>query len=141
MAGEAFRDQGQLETSMSHFKACEEVVSTLDDRILAGLRDLLAGLDMLVEEGIADPERVAIAGGSFGGYSTLAGLTMFPELYACGADIVGPSNLITLLETHELTPYFMSIDKAKFRRVVVPGDQLTIDVQILLREPFAQQFS
>jgi UDP-3-O-[3-hydroxymyristoyl] N-acetylglucosamine deacetylase/3-hydroxyacyl-[acyl-carrier-protein] dehydratase len=43
--------------------------------------------------------------------------------------------LITLLETHDLTPYFMSIDKAKFRRVVVPGDQLTIEVQITNLRP------
>ena len=39
-------------------------------------------------------------GGSFGGYSTLAGLTLFPELFTCGADLVGPSNLITLLEAY-----------------------------------------
>ena len=43
--------------------------------------------------------------------------------------------LITLLETTELTPYFMAIDKAKFRRLVVPGDQLTIDVQITNLRP------
>ena len=51
------------------------------------------------ERGIADPQRTGIMGGSFGGYSVLAGLTSFPELYACGVDIVGPSNLTTLLES------------------------------------------
>lgn len=48
---------------------------------------------------ITDPVRVAVLGGSFGGYSTLAGLTLHPDLYACGVDLVGPSNLITLLES------------------------------------------
>ena len=58
--------------------------------------DISDGVNHLVEKGIADPERVCIMGGSYGGYATLAGLTFTPELYACGVDIVGPSNLITL---------------------------------------------
>ncbi len=57
-----------------------------------------------VEQRIADPARVAILGGSFGGYSVLAGLTFTPELFACGVDLVGPSNLITLLES--VPPYW-----------------------------------
>ena len=52
-----------------------------------------------IRQGWADPKRIAIAGASYGGYATLAGLTFTPELFACGVDIVGPSNLITLLET------------------------------------------
>ncbi len=52
-----------------------------------------------VEQRIADPARVAVLGGSFGGYSVLAGLTFTPESFACGVDLVGPSNLITLLES------------------------------------------
>ncbi len=52
-----------------------------------------------IRQGIADPEQVAIMGGSFGGYSTLAGLAFYPDTYACGVDIVGPSNLITLLKS------------------------------------------
>ncbi len=52
-----------------------------------------------IEQKIADPLRVAVAGGSFGGYSTLAGLTFTPELFACGVDMFGPVNLITLLES------------------------------------------
>ncbi len=66
--------------------------------------DLTDAVRWLVEQGIADPERVAIMGGSYGGYATLAGMTFTPELYRCGVDIVGPSNLFTLLES--LPPYW-----------------------------------
>jgi dipeptidyl aminopeptidase/acylaminoacyl peptidase len=61
--------------------------------------DLIDAVDWAIAEGIADPQRVAIMGGSYGGYSTLAGLTFTPTKFACGVDIVGPSNLVTLLET------------------------------------------
>jgi dipeptidyl aminopeptidase/acylaminoacyl peptidase len=66
--------------------------------------DLIDAVGWAIEQGIADPERVAIAGGSYGGYATLAGLTFTPEIFACGVDIVGPSNLVTLLET--MPPYW-----------------------------------
>jgi dipeptidyl aminopeptidase/acylaminoacyl peptidase len=52
-----------------------------------------------ISQGIADPQKVGVMGGSFGGYSTLAGLTLYPEVFACGVDVCGPVNLITLLET------------------------------------------
>ncbi|MGK2858073.1 MAG: S9 family peptidase, partial [Thermoanaerobaculia bacterium] len=61
--------------------------------------DITDGVRWLVEQGIADPKRVGIMGGSYGGYATLAGLTFTPDLYAAGVDIVGPSNLITLLNS------------------------------------------
>ena len=66
--------------------------------------DLLDAVDWAVEQGIADPKRVAIMGGSYGGYATLVGLTMTPEVFACGVDIVGPSNIVTLLNT--IPPYW-----------------------------------
>lgn len=61
--------------------------------------DITWGVKYLVEKGIADKNKVAIMGGSYGGYATLAGLAFTPDLYACGVDIVGPSNLFTLLES------------------------------------------
>lgn len=61
--------------------------------------DITDGVNWLIKEGIADPNRVAIYGGSYGGYATLAGLTFTPDLYACGVDVAGPSNLFTLLES------------------------------------------
>ena len=66
--------------------------------------DLTDAVKWAVKQGIADPKRVAIMGGSYGGYATLAGLTFTPELYACGVDIVGPSNLKTLLAA--IPPYW-----------------------------------
>lgn len=61
--------------------------------------DITWGVKHLVETGVADKNKVAIMGGSYGGYATLAGLAFTPDLYACGVDIVGPSNLFTLLES------------------------------------------
>lgn len=61
--------------------------------------DITWGVKYLIDEGIADKERIAIMGGSYGGYATLAGLAFTPELYAGGVDIVGPSNILTLLES------------------------------------------
>jgi dipeptidyl aminopeptidase/acylaminoacyl peptidase len=66
--------------------------------------DITDGVRHLIQEGIADPKRVAIYGGSYGGYATLAGLTLTPELYACGIDYVGVSNLFTFLKT--IPPYW-----------------------------------
>jgi dipeptidyl aminopeptidase/acylaminoacyl peptidase len=66
--------------------------------------DLMDAANWSIEQGIADPGKIAIMGGSYGGYATLAGLAFTPETFACGVDIVGPSNLITLLET--IPPYW-----------------------------------
>lgn len=72
--------------------------------------DLLDGKEWLVRQGYADPEKVAIYGGSYGGYATLVGLTFTPDEFCCGVDVVGPSNIITLLKT--FPPYWMPL-KAK----------------------------
>lgn len=69
--------------------------------------DITWGVKYLVEKGIADPKRIGIMGGSYGGYATLAGVTFTPDLYAAAVDIVGPSNLITLLES--IPPYWEAI--------------------------------
>ena len=61
--------------------------------------DLSDGVAWLVQQGIADPKRVAIAGTSYGGYATLAGLSFTPGLYAAGVDVVGPSSILTLLRS------------------------------------------
>ncbi len=66
--------------------------------------DVSDGVKYLVAQGIADPKRVCIYGGSYGGYATLAGLAFSPELYACGVDYVGVSNLFTFLKT--IPPYW-----------------------------------
>jgi dipeptidyl aminopeptidase/acylaminoacyl peptidase len=66
--------------------------------------DLSDGVRWLVDQGIADRDRVCIMGGSYGGYATLAGLAFTPDLYHCGVSIVGPSNLITLIQS--VPPYW-----------------------------------
>ena len=68
--------------------------------------DITWGVKYLTAQGIADPKRVGIMGGSYGGYATLAGVAFTPELYAAAVDIVGPSNLITLLDS--IPPYWES---------------------------------
>jgi dipeptidyl aminopeptidase/acylaminoacyl peptidase len=80
-----------------------------------------------IEKGIADPRRVAVMGGSFGGYSTLAGLVFTPELYVCGVDLFGPSNLITLLES--IPPYWKPMLELFTTRV---GDHRTEEGRALL---------
>ena len=66
--------------------------------------DLIDAVNWAEAEGIADPDRVAIMGGSYGGYATLVGLTFTPDTFACGVDIVGPSSLVTLLNS--IPPYW-----------------------------------
>jgi dipeptidyl aminopeptidase/acylaminoacyl peptidase len=63
------------------------------------LDDLVDAVNWAVEQGIADPSRLAIFGGSYGGYAVLAALAFRPDVFACGVDIVGPSNIITLLNS------------------------------------------
>ena len=77
--------------------------------------DLIDSVNWLVEQGISDPQKIAIMGGSYGGYATLAGLTFTPEIFAAGVDIVGPSNLITLIET--IPPYWEPIKAMLYHRV------------------------
>jgi dipeptidyl aminopeptidase/acylaminoacyl peptidase len=66
--------------------------------------DLIDAVDWAIKQGIADPKKVAIMGGSYGGYSALAGVTFTPEKFACSVDIVGPSNLKTLIAS--IPPYW-----------------------------------
>lgn len=66
--------------------------------------DITWGVKYLIKQGIADADRVSIMGGSYGGYATLAGLAFTPDVYCCGVDIVGPSNIFTLLDS--IPPYW-----------------------------------
>lgn len=77
--------------------------------------DITDGVNWLIKEGIADKNRVAIYGGSYGGYATLAGLAFTPDLYRCGIDYVGVSNIFTLMET--VPPYWMPM-REKFYEMI-----------------------
>lgn len=81
--------------------------------------DITWGVRHLVEQGIADPKRVAIAGGSYGGYAALAGVAFTPDLYAAAVAIVPPSNLITLLES--IPPYWEPVRRMFYERMGDPG--------------------
>jgi dipeptidyl aminopeptidase/acylaminoacyl peptidase len=91
--------------------------------------DLIDAVQWAVAEGITLADKVAIMGGSYGGYATLAGLTMTPTTFACGVDIVGPSNLNTLLGS--IPPYWESFKRVFASRV---GDPDTEEGRALLTE-------
>ena len=91
--------------------------------------DLIDSVNWAVDQGIADETRVAIMGGSYGGYATLVGLTFTPEFFACGVDIVGPSNLVTLLES--IPPYWAAVAEMFRNRV---GDISTDEGRAALTE-------
>ena len=83
--------------------------------------DLADAVRWAVEEGIADPERVAIYGGSYGGYAALSGAAFTPELFRCAVDIVGPSNLVTLIES--IPPYWETLRSTFTERVGNPATE------------------
>ncbi len=91
--------------------------------------DITDAVAWLIEQGISDPQKIGIAGGSYGGYATLAGLAFTPELFAAGFDIVGPSNIITLLNS--IPPYWAPMKKLFDVRV---GDMNDLEERKMLEE-------
>ena len=89
--------------------------------------DITDGTNWLIEQGIADPKRIAIYGGSYGGYATLMGLVKEPDLYACGVDYVGVSNMFTFMKT--IPPYWEPMLEMMYEMVGNP----TAD-SLMLRE-------
>jgi dipeptidyl aminopeptidase/acylaminoacyl peptidase len=83
--------------------------------------DLIDAVNWAVQQGIADPKRIAIYGGSYGGYAALVGATFTPDLFCCAVDIVGPSNLITLIKT--IPPYWSTFLATFHRRVGNPDTE------------------
>jgi dipeptidyl aminopeptidase/acylaminoacyl peptidase len=83
--------------------------------------DLVDAVGWAIARGVADPARVAIYGGSYGGYAALAGATFTPELFRCAVDIVGPSNLITFIET--IPPYWSTFLAMLHERVGNPATE------------------
>ncbi|HEV2080379.1 MAG TPA: S9 family peptidase [Allosphingosinicella sp.] len=91
--------------------------------------DLLDAVDWAVQRGVTTPDKVAIMGASYGGYATLAGLAFTPDRFACGVDIVGPSNLETLLKT--IPPYWEAGKAQMYARM---GNPTTPEGLALLKE-------
>lgn len=82
--------------------------------------DISDGVTWLIDQGIADPDRIAIYGASYGGYATLAGLAFTPDLYSCGVDYAGVSNLFTFMET--IPPYWEPLREQLYELVGNPTD-------------------
>ena len=80
--------------------------------------DITDGVRQLLAQGIADPKRIAIYGASYGGYAVLAGLAFTPDLYCCGVDYVGVSNIFTLLAS--IPPYWEPVREMFFEQVGHP---------------------
>ena len=91
--------------------------------------DLMDAVEWAVGEGIADPQRVGIMGGSYGGYAVLVGLTLTPETFTCGVDVVGISNLVTCFET--MPAYWRPLIPLWATRV---GDHRTDEGQAFLKK-------
>jgi dipeptidyl aminopeptidase/acylaminoacyl peptidase len=91
--------------------------------------DLIDAVAWAVKQGVAQPGKVAIVGGSYGGYATLAGLAFTPDEFACGVDLAGPSNLSTLLAS---VPAYWTPQIAMFHKRV--GDPSTPEGQALLKK-------
>ena len=100
--------------NVPYMNAANGKIGTLTDD------DLTDAVNWAVQQGIADPKRLAIAGGSFGGYSVLRALTLHPDLYACGVDVVGPADLATLMNS--IPDYWKPVKKRWLRRI---GDVTT----------------
>ena len=77
--------------------------------------DLLDGVNWLIETGVSQPDKIAIMGGSYGGYAALVGVTFSPDVFACAVDIVGPSSLITMMET--IPPYWEALKAMEYHRI------------------------
>jgi dipeptidyl aminopeptidase/acylaminoacyl peptidase len=90
-------------------------------------QDLIDAVQWAIEQKIAPKDQIAIMGGSYGGYATLAGLTLTPDVFTCGVDIVGPSNLITLLAS--VPPYWAPLMTLFKKRI---GDPETAEGKALL---------
>jgi dipeptidyl aminopeptidase/acylaminoacyl peptidase len=91
--------------------------------------DLLDAVNWSIEKGIAKPDKIAIMGGSYGGYATLAGMTFSPDVFACGVDICGISNLTSHIMS--VPPYWLPEIEKEFRRV---GDYRTEEGRQFLKE-------
>jgi len=91
--------------------------------------DVLDAVKWAIDRGVTTKDRVAIAGGSYGGYETLVGLAMTPDVFACGVDLVGPSNLLTLIAS--VPPYWVPL-LADFKKRI--GDWETPEGKALLEK-------
>lgn len=92
--------------------------------------DITDGVKYLIKSGLIDSTRIAIYGGSYGGYAALAGLTFTPDLYACGVDYVGVSNLFTFMNT--IPPYWKPFKQMYYQMI---GDPIKDSIRLYKTSP------
>ncbi|MBN2565864.1 MAG: S9 family peptidase [Candidatus Eisenbacteria bacterium] len=92
--------------------------------------DLVDAVNWAIDQGIADPQKLAIYGASYGGYAALAGATFTPDLFCCSVPMMGPSNLVTFLQT--IPPYWTTMIEMMYKRV---GDPRTEQEFLKSRSP------
>ncbi|MCK4917364.1 MAG: S9 family peptidase [Candidatus Omnitrophica bacterium] len=92
--------------------------------------DLVDTVDWLIKQGIAEPDKICIYGGSYGGYAALVGATFTPDVFSCAVSIVGPSNLITFIDT--IPPYWSTFRSIMYKKV---GNPETEEEFLKLRSP------
>jgi dipeptidyl aminopeptidase/acylaminoacyl peptidase len=92
------------------------------ERRFEGVRDIKASVDVLVRKGIADPRRLGITGGSYGGYMTMAGVTEFPDLFAAGANLFGIVNFATFFKHSE--PWMAAVSTVEYGDPATQADLL-----------------
>ncbi len=83
--------------------------------------DLIDAVNWAIEKGIADPKKIAIYGGSYGGYAALVGVTFTPDVFCCGIDIVGPANLMTWINS--IPPYWKVMSDIMYKRIGNPNTE------------------
>lgn len=98
--------------------------------------DLLDGVNWAVQQGIANPKKVGIYGGSYGGYATLVGVTFSPDAFACGVDYVGPSSLATLIES--FPAYWKPFMEGSWYRFVGDPSKPAERADMLARSPLSR---
>ncbi|QIG82047.1 S9 family peptidase [Sphingosinithalassobacter tenebrarum] len=99
-------------------------------------QDLIDAVDWAIEGGVTTPDEVAIMGGSYGGYATLVGLTFTPDRFACGVDIVGPSNLATLMKS--FPPYWRPLlEGTFFKHIGDPDDPADLE-EMMAQSPISR---
>ena len=98
--------------------------------------DLLDGVNWAVQQGIANPKKVGIYGGSYGGYATLVGVTFSPDVFACGVDYVGPSSLATLIES--FPAYWKPFMEGSWYRFVGDPSKPAERADMLARSPLSR---
>ncbi len=99
----------------------KKFINAIDRNLEKMNNDIIDGVNWAIENGIAEKGKIAIMGGSFGGYTTLAGLAFFPDIFCCGVDFCGPSNWVTTIKSNP--PYWAQFAPLEYKTYGNPNDE------------------